>query len=58
MDLKDFVHQSPADLMLAYNRLLKAVVPVFSGAVDTLINKIDGKKVGDTTFDSLAVVMG
>lgn len=31
--------------MLAYNRLLKSVVPVFSGSVDTLINKIDSKKV-------------
>ena len=35
-------------MVLAYNRLLKAIQPVFSGAVNTLINKLDSRKAIDS----------
>lgn len=45
MEIKEFVALSLEDLQIAYNRLMKAMVPVFSGGIDTLINKMDIKKV-------------
>ena len=47
MDLKDFLKLKEEDLAKAYNKLCKVSMPVFSGAVNTLINKIDPKKVED-----------
>lgn len=45
MEIKEFVKQPPELLQIAYNRLLKMIVPVFSGSVNTLINKIDLSKI-------------
>eukprot|EP00347_Sterkiella_histriomuscorum_P022130 403331578 len=47
MEIKEFVNLSSEELQQAYNRLMKAVIPVFSGAIDTLINKLDLKKLKD-----------
>ena len=47
MELKDFLKLKDEDLAKAYNKLSKVSMPLFSGAVNTLINKIDPKKVED-----------
>jgi hypothetical protein len=47
MELKDFLKLKEEDLAKAYNKLSKVSMPVFSGAVNTMINKIDPKKVED-----------
>jgi len=44
MEIKEFVKLSEEELGIAYNRLLKMIIPIFSGSVNTLINKIDLKK--------------
>ena len=45
LDLKQFVKLDDDNLAKAYSRLLKVPQPVFSGSVNTLINKIDQSKV-------------
>ena len=47
MELKEFLKLKDEDLAKAYNKLSKVCAPVFSGAVNTMINKIDPKKVED-----------
>jgi hypothetical protein len=47
MDLKHFTKLDPDNMAKAYTRLLKVTVPVFSGAVNTLINKLDPGKVAN-----------
>ena len=47
MELKEFLKLKEEDLAKAYNKLSKVSMPVFSGAVNTMINKIDPKKVED-----------
>lgn len=47
MELKDFLKLKDEDLARAYNKLAKVSMPVFSGGVNTMINKIDPKKVED-----------
>ena len=44
MEIKEFVKLSEDELQIAYNRLQKMITPIFSGSVNTLINKIDPKK--------------
>lgn len=48
MEIKDYVHLSMEQLYQAYNRLQKSITPIFSGGVDTLINKLDLKKISDS----------
>ena len=45
MELKEYFSLTHDELRKAYYFVIKASVPVFSGAVETLINKIDYKKV-------------
>ena len=45
LELKEYYTLTTEELRKAYNFIIKASVPVFSGAVDTLINKIDFNKV-------------
>lgn len=45
MDLKYFRKLDADNMARAYTRLLKVTVPVFSGSVNTLINKLDPNKV-------------
>lgn len=47
MEIKEVVKMTPDQLADAYNKLQKMIIPVFSGAVDTLINKIDPRKAID-----------
>ena len=50
MEIKEFVQLSEDELEIAFNRLQKMIQPVFSGAVDTLINKIDPHKAVSDDF--------
>jgi len=47
MEIKEIVRMTPDQLADAYNKLQKMIIPVYSGAVDTLINKIDPRKAID-----------
>ena len=47
MELKEFLKLKDEDLAKAYNKLSKVSMPVFSGSINTMINKIDPKKVED-----------
>lgn len=47
LELKEFFKLKEADLAKAYNKLSKVCTPIFSGAVNTMINKIDPRKVED-----------
>jgi hypothetical protein len=47
LELKDFFKLREEDLAKAYNKLSKVCTPIFSGAVNTMINKIDPTKVED-----------
>ena len=44
MEIKEFIKMNPEELKVAYNRLQKMIIPVFSGALNTLINRLDLKK--------------
>jgi hypothetical protein len=43
MEIKQFVKLSEDELNQAFNHLQKTIIPLFSGSVNTLINKIDPK---------------
>ena len=45
MEMKEFITLSREELLKAYKNVMKANYPIFSGAIDTLINKIDYRKV-------------
>lgn len=54
MEIKEFVKLGEEELAIAFNRLQKMVQPVFSGALDTLINKIDPHKAVDDDYKTPA----
>jgi hypothetical protein len=43
MEIKQFVKLSEDELNQAFNHLQKTIIPLFSGSVNTLINKMDPK---------------
>jgi hypothetical protein len=47
MEIKEFVKLGEQELSIAFNSLSKMIQPVFSGSVNTLINKIDPRKAVD-----------